>query len=65
MQTHTTPVLLGFKDRAELAGGEYTSLTSVMEGVVIVQKVEQPSAPAAGTGNGNGNGNGSGPSSTK
>lgn len=38
MQTHTTPVLLGFKDRAELAGGDYTSVTSVMEGVVVVEK---------------------------
>jgi len=37
-QTHTTPVLLGFKDRAELAGGEYTSVTSVMEGVVVVER---------------------------
>ena len=39
-QTHTTPVLLGYKDRAELAGGEYISLgMSIMEGVVIVEKV--------------------------
>jgi len=30
--------LLGFKDRAELAGGEYTSVTSVMEGVVVVER---------------------------
>ena len=41
-QTHTTPVLLGFKDRAELAGGEYTSASSVMEGVVIAEKIEVP-----------------------
>ena len=41
-QTHTTPVLLGFKDRAELAGGEYVAHSSVMEGVVVVEKVDLP-----------------------
>jgi hypothetical protein len=41
-------VLLGFKDRAELAGGEYTVASSVLEGVVIVQKVEEaPTAQSA------------------
>jgi len=40
-QTHTTPVLLGYKDRAEIAGSEYTSVTSVMEGVVVVEKVPE------------------------
>jgi len=44
MQTHTTPVLLGFKDRAELAGGDYTAASSVMEGVVLAEKVEEPEA---------------------
>jgi 26S proteasome regulatory subunit N1 len=40
-QTHTTPVLLGFKDRAELAGREYKAASSVMEGVVLVEKVPE------------------------
>ena len=44
LQTHTTPVLLGARDRAELAGREYKGLSSVMEGVVIVEKA--PEAPA-------------------
>ena len=35
-------MLLGFKDRAELAGNEYAPLSSVMEGVVIAQKIVQP-----------------------
>jgi len=44
-QTHKTPVLLGFKDRAELAGSEYVAASSVMEGVVLVEKVpEEPKA---------------------
>lgn len=50
LQTHTTPVLLGFKDRAELAGADFVAASSVMEGVVIVEKVEQPVAPANGNG---------------
>ena len=40
-QTHTTPVLLGHRDRAELAGQEYSTLVSVMEGVVIVDKIPE------------------------
>jgi len=36
-QTHTTPVLLGAKERAELGTEEYLSIASVLEGVVIVQ----------------------------
>lgn len=40
-QTHTTPVLLGHKDRAEIAGNEYSSLASVMEGVVIVENTPE------------------------
>lgn len=44
-QTHTTPVLLGYKDRAELAGQEYSSASSVMEGVVILEKLPDPLAP--------------------
>ena len=34
-------MLLGYKDRAEIAGSEYTSVTSVMEGVVVVEKVPE------------------------
>lgn len=37
-QTHTAPVLLGVKDRAELATSEYVAYTSVLEGVVIIKK---------------------------
>lgn len=39
-QTHLTPVLLGFKDRAELAAPEHRSIGSVVEGVVLVKKVD-------------------------
>ena len=41
-------MLLGFKDRAELAGNEYIAASSVMEGVVIVEKIPEP--PATGNG---------------
>jgi len=37
-QTHTTPVLLSVGDRAELASEQYTPLTPVLEGVVILKK---------------------------
>ena len=37
-QTHTTPVLLAHGERAELASDEYLSLTSVLEGVVILKE---------------------------
>lgn len=37
-QTHTTPVLLAYGERAELATEEYVTLTSVLEGFVILQK---------------------------
>lgn len=41
-QTHTTPVLLGHKDRAEMAGVEYICVSSsVIEGTVIVQKAPE------------------------
>jgi len=33
-------VLLGFKDRAELAAPEHRAIGSVVEGVVIVKKVD-------------------------
>jgi 26S proteasome regulatory subunit N1 len=37
-QTHTTPVLLATKERAELGTEEFLSVSSVLEGVVIVKK---------------------------
>jgi len=46
-QTHTTPVLLAAKERAELASDEYTALTSVLEGFVILRKNPAAAAPAA------------------
>eukprot|EP00586_Coscinodiscus_wailesii_P022046 CAMPEP_0172498022 /NCGR_PEP_ID=MMETSP1066-20121228/108304_1 /TAXON_ID=671091 /ORGANISM="Coscinodiscus wailesii, Strain CCMP2513" /LENGTH=926 /DNA_ID=CAMNT_0013271121 /DNA_START=128 /DNA_END=2908 /DNA_ORIENTATION=+ len=36
-QTHTTPVLLGTKERAELGTEEVLSVSSVLEGIVIVK----------------------------
>jgi 26S proteasome regulatory subunit N1 len=47
-QTHSTPVLLGFKDRSELAGSEFKSLTTIMEGVVLLEKVPEKPGAAAG-----------------
>merc|ERR1719449_197071 len=37
-QTRTTPVLLNYSDRAELATEEYIPTTGVMEGFVILRK---------------------------
>ncbi|XP_020612588.1 26S proteasome non-ATPase regulatory subunit 2-like [Orbicella faveolata] len=37
-QTHTTPVLLAYGERAELATEEYISLAPIMEGFVILKK---------------------------
>ncbi|CAG9828269.1 unnamed protein product [Diabrotica balteata] len=37
-QTHTTPVLLAYGERAELATEEYVALTPIMEGFVILRK---------------------------
>ena len=37
-QTRTTPVLLGYGERAELATDEFLSLTPVLEGHVILKK---------------------------
>ncbi|KAL5006869.1 hypothetical protein ScPMuIL_015675 [Solemya velum] len=37
-QTHTTPVLLAYGERAELATDEYLALTTVMEGFVVLKK---------------------------
>ena len=35
-QTHTTPVLLGVGDRAELASDKYLSISPILEGFVIL-----------------------------
>jgi 26S proteasome regulatory subunit N1 len=37
-QTHTSPVLLAYTERGELASEEYVALTNVLEGFVIVKK---------------------------
>lgn len=37
-QTHTTPVLLGSKERAELGTEEVLSVSSVLEGIVILKE---------------------------
>ncbi|VDK77497.1 unnamed protein product [Onchocerca ochengi] len=37
-QTHTTPVLMAYGERAELANEEYISLTPYLEGLVILKK---------------------------
>jgi 26S proteasome regulatory subunit N1 len=37
-QTHTTPVLISYGDRAELATEEYIPLASVLEGFVILKR---------------------------
>ncbi|KAJ3164106.1 proteasome regulatory particle base subunit [Geranomyces variabilis] len=37
-QTHSTPVLLAYTERAELASEEWLSLASVLEGFVILKK---------------------------
>lgn len=37
-QTHTTPVLLGVKERAELGTEEVLSVASVLEGIVILKE---------------------------
>ena len=37
-QTHSTPVLLGYTERAELATEQYITLNPVLEGIVILKK---------------------------
>ncbi len=37
-QTQTTPVILSYGQRAELATDEYISITNVLEGFVILKK---------------------------
>lgn len=39
--THSTPVLLGYGERAELENDEYIPLSSYLEGVVILKKNEE------------------------
>jgi 26S proteasome regulatory subunit N1 len=40
-QTHTTPVLLAATERAELANEEYLPVSSVLEGICILQKNQE------------------------
>eukprot|EP00005_Dracoamoeba_jomungandri_P005973 CAMPEP_0174261516 /NCGR_PEP_ID=MMETSP0439-20130205/11469_1 /TAXON_ID=0 /ORGANISM="Stereomyxa ramosa, Strain Chinc5" /LENGTH=866 /DNA_ID=CAMNT_0015345999 /DNA_START=24 /DNA_END=2624 /DNA_ORIENTATION=+ len=40
-QTHTTPVLIGHGERAELATEDYKPVASTLEGFVILRKVEE------------------------
>lgn len=44
-QTQSTPVLLAYGDRAELEDEQYISLSSTLEGIVILRKVRFNSAP--------------------
>ncbi|KAM3729221.1 26S proteasome non-ATPase regulatory subunit [Dirofilaria immitis] len=46
-QTHTTPVLMAYGERAELANEEYISLTPYLEGLVILKKNPAYEASAA------------------
>ncbi|VDM46040.1 unnamed protein product [Toxocara canis] len=46
-QTHTTPVLLAYGERAELATDEYVPLTPYLEGLVILRKNTDYIAPAS------------------
>jgi 26S proteasome regulatory subunit N1 len=41
-QTQSTPVLLAYGERAELEDEQYLSLSSNLEGVVILRKVRTP-----------------------
>jgi len=41
-QTHTTPVLLGFGERAELDSDDYIPCSSILEGFVILKKNPNP-----------------------
>ncbi len=45
-QTQSTPVLLAYGERAELEDEEYISLSSTLEGLVILRKVCFPSTPS-------------------
>lgn len=39
-QTHTTPVLLAYTERAEFANTEHTTPASILEGVLVTEKAE-------------------------
>lgn len=41
-QTQSTPVLLAYGERAELEDEEYISLSSTLEGLVVLKKVKVP-----------------------
>ena len=41
-QTQSTPVLLSYGERAELENEEYISLSSTLEGLVILKRVSEP-----------------------
>ena len=63
-QTHVTPVLMGVKDRTELADDAYLPLANVMEGVVVLRanpaaKKKRPAVAEAAAGGGGGAGGGS------
>lgn len=45
-QTLPTPVLVGARDRVEIAQAEFTAITSVVESVVIVRRKEEAGAGA-------------------
>lgn len=47
-QTHTTPVLMGVKDRCELGDDAYVPLTTVLEGVVVVKPNPEAGKPVPG-----------------
>merc|ERR550534_510065 len=49
-QTHTTPVLLGYGERAELATDDYAAETSILEGFVILRKKEKDTDTVMTTG---------------
>ena len=44
-QTHTTPVLISTKERAELGTEEVLSVSSVLEGIVIIKDNPDYEAP--------------------
>lgn len=46
-QTHTTPVLLAYGERAELANEEYIAMTPYLEGLVILKKNPEYDSPVA------------------
>lgn len=45
-QTQETPVLVNVGDRVELATDEYEPYTSVLEGIVVLKKVDKKEEPS-------------------